>query len=74
MCGLLALPLIALGIRLAFPQSSFFRALLGPAPVLVYTVLLANTEQPRMSRFTRTLLMAVGAIYLVMLVLAFWQV
>src|SRR5215468_9429604 len=44
MCGLLALPLIALGIRLAFPQSSFFWALLGPTPVLVYTLLLATRE------------------------------
>src|SRR6516164_9920672 len=65
MCGLLALPLIALAIRLAFPASPFFWALLGPAPVLIYTVLLATTEQP-MSRFTRSLLILVGAIYVVM--------
>jgi hypothetical protein len=31
MCGLLALPLIALAIRLAFPASPFFWALLGPS-------------------------------------------
>jgi hypothetical protein len=73
MCGLLALPLIALGIRLAFPQSSFFWALHGPAPVLVYTVLLATTEEPPMSRFTRTLLMTVGVIYLAMVALLSWQ-
>ena len=73
MCGLLALPLIALAIRVAFPASPFFWALLGPAPVLIYTVLLATTEQGGMSRFTRTLLIAVGAIYVVMATLGLMQ-
>jgi ABC-type dipeptide/oligopeptide/nickel transport system permease subunit len=72
MCGLLALPLIALAIRVAFPASPFW-ALLGPAPVLIYTVLLATTEQGGMSHFTRTLLIAVGAIYVVMAALALLQ-
>ncbi len=73
MCGLLALPLIALAIRLAFPASPFFWALLGPAPVLIYTVLLATTEQGGMSHFTRILLIAVGAIYVVMAALGLLQ-
>src|SRR5262245_26055022 len=68
-----ALPLIALAIRVAFPASPFFWALLGPAPVLIYTVLLATTEQGGMSRFTRTLLIAVGAIYVVMATLGLMQ-
>jgi ABC-type dipeptide/oligopeptide/nickel transport system permease subunit len=66
MCGLLALPLIALAIRVAFPASPFFWALLGPAPILIYTVLLATTERNGMSRFTRTLLIGIGAVYVVM--------
>jgi hypothetical protein len=74
MCGLLALPLIALAIRLAFPRSSPYWMLLGPAPVLIYTVLLATTEKTLqkwgMSHFTRTLLVAIGAVYIVMLALA----
>ncbi len=45
MCGLLALPLIALAIRLAFPGSAPYWMLLGPAPVLIYTVLLATTGE-----------------------------
>jgi hypothetical protein len=73
MCGLLTLPLIALAVRLAFPQSSFFWALLGPAPVLIYTVLLATTEQGGMSHFTRTLLIAVGLVYAMMAALGFLQ-
>ena len=74
MCGLLALPLIALAIRLAFPRSAPYWMLLGPAPVLIYTVLLATTEEtPQkwwgISDFTRTLLIAIGAVYIIMLVL-----
>src|SRR5262245_922727 len=68
-----ALPLIALAIRVAFPASPFFWALLCPAPVLIYTVLLATTEQGGMSHFTRTLLIAVGTIYVVMAALGVLQ-
>jgi ABC-type dipeptide/oligopeptide/nickel transport system permease subunit len=79
MCGLLALPLIALAIRVAFPQSGPYWMLLGPAPVLIYTVRLAAEEKCPgkkwgISDFTRDLLVAIGAVYIVMFVLALLQI
>lgn len=73
MCGLLSLPLIALAVRLAFPQRPFLWALVAPVPVLIYTVLLATTEKGGMSYFTRTLLIAVGCTYVVMAALGVLQ-
>ena len=77
MCGLLSLPLIALAVRLAFPQRSLLWALVAPVPVLIYTVLLATTEDDMrcfgISRFTRLLLLWVGATYLFMAVLGLLQ-
>jgi hypothetical protein len=78
MCGLLSLPLIALGVYYVAPQHSFHWALLwalvAPVPVLIYTLLLATTERydnkqgiKGISPFTRTLLIAVGLTYLFML-------
>jgi hypothetical protein len=43
MFGLLSLPVIALAARLAFPQLHWW-ALAAPVPILLYTVLLALTE------------------------------
>jgi ABC-type dipeptide/oligopeptide/nickel transport system permease subunit len=79
MCGLLALPLMALAIHLALPQSGPYWMLLGPAPVLIYTVRLAAEEKCPgkkwgISDFTRTLLVVIGAVYIVMFVLALLQI
>lgn len=43
-CGLLAVPLIALLVRLAFPEQDPGWALAAPLPVLVYTALLAGVD------------------------------
>lgn len=80
MCGLLSLPLIALGVHYAFPEQPWFFALVAPVPVLIYTLLLATTENKDImaenklkkailgiSPFTRTLLIAVCLTYAFML-------
>jgi hypothetical protein len=67
MCGLLSLPLIALGVYYALPQRSLLWALAAPVPVLIYTLLLAREEKPIISKFTRNLLIGVGFTYVLML-------
>ena len=78
MCGLLSLPLITLSVHYAFSEHSLLWALVAPAPVLIYTVLLAITEENEgkkgmegISPFTRTLLVAVGLTYAFMLLAVF---
>lgn len=43
-CGLLAIPLISLAVRLAFPTVPIGWALAAPLPLLTYVVLLAGTD------------------------------
>jgi hypothetical protein len=44
MFGLLSLPVVALAVRVGFPQLRWW-ALAAPVPILIYTVLLALTEK-----------------------------
>lgn len=43
-CGLLAIPLISLAVRLAFPAAAVGWAIAAPLPLLTYVVLLAGTD------------------------------
>jgi len=43
-CGLLAVPLVSLAVRLAFPTVHLAWALSAPFPLVVYVVLLAGTD------------------------------
>lgn len=43
-CGLLALPLISIAVFLAFPAAGLAWALAAPAPMLLYTGLLAGVD------------------------------
>ena len=72
-CGLLALPLISVAVRLAFPSASLVWVLGAPLPLAVYVVLLAGTDQgwafAREKRFTQSLLIGIG---LVLIAMALW--
>ncbi len=75
MSGLLALPLIALLVDAAFPEAHVAWKLIAPAPLAVYTVLLAGTDTDwewkfSVKYFTRTLIISVGAIYVVAAIFA----
>jgi hypothetical protein len=66
-CGLLAVPLIFLLVRLAFPKEDPGWALAAPLPVLVYTALLAGVDAklaPIKSHFTKILFGTLVALYL----------
>ena len=66
--GLLALPLIALLADAAFPAAHIAWKLIAPVPLAVYTVLLAGTDlkwKLSEKHFTMTLIISVGAIYVV---------
>ena len=74
--GLLALPLIALCIRAAFPTSHAIWAIAAPIPVALYTVLLAGTEwnwSLATRHFTRTQVVGTVIVYVAMAVAA-WMV
>lgn len=43
-CGLLALPLISVAVRLAFPSAALVWALAAPLPLALYVLLLAGTD------------------------------
>ena len=73
MSGLLALPLIALLVDAAFPEAQAVWKIVAPAPLAVYTVLLAGTDSKwKLSEkyFTKTLIISVGAIYVVAAIVA----
>lgn len=75
--GLLALPLIALLVDAACPEAHVAWKLIAPAPLAVYTVLLAGTDTDwkwklSVKYFTRTLIMSVGAIYVVAAIVAWF--
>lgn len=68
-CGLFALPLITVCVRLAFPAAHVAWALSAPLPLAVYVVLLAGTDlgwKPFKLPFTTALLVSVGIIYAAM--------
>jgi hypothetical protein len=72
-CGLFALPLISIAVRLLFPEVPVGWALAAPLPVLVFVVLLAGVDLGwRVSRqyFTLALVAGVGMIYAVMAAVA----
>jgi ABC-type arginine transport system permease subunit len=82
MCGLLALPLIALAVRFALPGISGRWAVVAPAPLAIYVVLLAATDIKREGsrlkiisnkHFVESLLVSVGFLYIVAAVIA-WVV
>ena len=71
--GLFAIPLISVCVHLAFPNANLGWALAAPAPLAIYTVLLAGTDLGwgiARKYFVRTLLIAIGAIYAVMALVA----
>ncbi len=73
--GLLALPLIALLVDAAFPEAHIAWKLIAPAPLAVYVVLLAGTDwkwKLSVNYFTRTLIISVGAIYVVAAIVAWF--
>ncbi len=81
MCGLLALPLIALAVRYALPEISGRWAIVAPAPLAIYIVLLAATDMKRPigrlkflseQHFVQSLLMSVGFLYVVAAVIAWF--
>jgi hypothetical protein len=66
-CGLLAVPLIFLLVRLTFPKEDPTWALVAPLPVLVYTALLAGVDAKSVSiknHFTTILFGTLVALYL----------
>jgi ABC-type dipeptide/oligopeptide/nickel transport system permease subunit len=69
MAGLLALPLIALLVRLAFPEESLAWAFLAPVPLAWYVVMLAGTDLDwkwcQDSSFTKWLLIGIGMMYVI---------
>lgn len=68
-CGLLALPLISLAVRLAFPSAHLAWALSAPLPLAIYVVLLAGTDigwTISKKHFTSTLILGGMAIYMAM--------
>jgi hypothetical protein len=72
---LLAIPLVALAVRLAFPTVHIAWVLAAPLPLAIYTVLLAGTDLKwrfATQHFTRSLLIAVGVVYMIMAAMAWW--
>jgi len=70
-CGLLALPLISLAVRLAFPSAHLAWTLSAPLPLAVYVVLLAGTDigwPIAKKHFTSTLIVGAMVIYVAMAV------
>ena len=68
-CGILAIPLISLAVRLAFPDAAVGWAIAAPLPLLTYVVLLAGTDLGwTISRryFTAALVGISGIIYAAM--------
>jgi hypothetical protein len=68
-CGLLALPLISLAVRLAFPSAHLAWALSAPLPLAIYVVLLAGTDigwTISKKHFTSTLILGGMVIYIAM--------
>lgn len=68
-CGLLALPLISLAVRLAFPSAHIAWALFAPLPLAIYVVLLAGTDigwTIAKKHFTSTLILGSAVIYAAM--------
>lgn len=69
-CGLFALPLISLAVRLAFPSAHLVWALLlAPLPLAIYVVLLAGTDckwKIAMKHFTCALTVGVMGVYVLM--------
>ncbi len=74
-CGLLSVPLISVAVALAFPSLNIAWALAAPAPMLLYTGLLAATDAKwslAVKHFTSTLFLGSVAIYLAMAVVAWF--
>ena len=83
MCGLLALPLIGLAVRYALPGISGHWAIVAPAPLAIYVLLLgatdmkgANSRLKSLSaeHFVQSLLLSVGFLYMVAAVIAWLAV
>ena len=73
MSGLLALPLIALLIHSLCPEWSVVWKIVGPLPLAVYVVLLAQEDKEwgRISNFTTKLVYGIGVIYVGWIILYF---
>ena len=71
--GLLAIPLIVVCVRLAFPHSHVGWALAAPVPLAIYTLLLAGTDLEwtlAKQHFILSLLIGIGVVYLIMAAVA----
>lgn len=71
--GLLAIPLISVAVRLAFPSAHIGWALAAPVPLGIYLVLLAGTDMGwgfAQKHFTRSLLIGIGLVYAAMALVA----
>ena len=67
--GLLAIPLISVCVHLAFPNTSMGWVLAAPAPLAVYTLLLAGTDLGwgfARKHFMQSLLIGIGVVYVIM--------
>ncbi len=74
-CGLLAIPWFVLLAHIVFPDADIVWKLMAPAPVLVYTLLLAFTDWKlpfATKHFTLSLVLATTAIYLAAAVILLW--
>jgi hypothetical protein len=68
-CGLLALPLISIAVRLAFPSAHIAWVLAAPLPLAVYALLLAGTDLGwaiSKKHFSTALIVGIGIIYALM--------
>lgn len=68
--GLLAIPLISCWVKLVFPNAHILWVLAAPAPLVVYLVLLANTDEDKQmfnwtSKFNGRMLIIIGSIYVI---------
>lgn len=82
-CGLLALPLIALAVRYGVPGISARWALLAPVPLAIYVLLLGGTDSKSPNsrlkvlseqHFVPSLLISVGTLYIIAAVIAWFAV
>lgn len=81
MCGLLAIPLVAIALRRAYPAISMKWAFVAPAPLLWYIVLLAATAHPNSdtgwrksvkANFVDWMMFPILAFYAIVAVIVLW--
>lgn len=74
MSGLIAIPLISVTVHYLLPRAPLVWAIAAPIPLGVYVIILAGTDETfptgrlkklSVERFTLTLLISIGAVYVV---------